>query len=305
MKKLYFIIALLSVTTIAMSQVNVNNLGHLSVKSSGSNLELLLKTNPLPEIGSNLGWLHFKHPNGPSNFPNGYNVVVAYNYFVPSDRVLKEDIVPIERAMPILQRFNSYSYYYKSDSKENRQREYGVLAQEIEAILPSLVLTADDDTKLVNYGGFIPFLIEAAKEQQAEIEMLKNIISAQEFDLLALKTLRNEFKELQELVSKCCENSLQNIEAHPSSQERTVLYQNTPNPFTSNTEIVCHLPKTIKKATLHIYNLQGMELKSYPITQTGLVTLTVSGSELPAGMYLYTLVVDNEIIDTKRMVLTK
>jgi hypothetical protein len=39
--------------------------------------------------------------------------------------------------------------------------------------------------------------------------------------------------------------------------------------------------------------------------QTGLNSIIVNGSELPAGMYLYTLVVDNEIIDTKRMILTK
>jgi len=39
--------------------------------------------------------------------------------------------------------------------------------------------------------------------------------------------------------------------------------------------------------------------------QIGLNTITVQASELPAGMYLYTLVVDNEIIDTKRMILTK
>jgi hypothetical protein len=51
--------------------------------------------------------------------------------------------------------------------------------------------------------------------------------------------------------------------------------------------------------------LQGIELKAYPITQTGLNSVTLNGSELQAGMYLYTLVVDNEIIDTKRMILTK
>jgi hypothetical protein len=37
----------------------------------------------------------------------------------------------------------------------------------------------------------------------------------------------------------------------------------------------------------------------------GKVVIAYNGSELPAGMYLYTLVADNEIMDTKRMVLTK
>jgi len=51
--------------------------------------------------------------------------------------------------------------------------------------------------------------------------------------------------------------------------------------------------------------MQGAELKSYPITTKGADSITIQGSELPAGMYLYTLVVNNEIIDTKRMILTK
>jgi len=114
---------------------------------------------------------------------------------------------------------------------------------------------------------------------------------------------------LQEMVYKCCgapKNSQMNTsEEKQLLQEKAILYQNTPNPFSSNTEIVCNLPETAKNATLYIYNLQGVELKSYPITQTGLNTITVTGSELTAGMYLYSLVVDNEIVDTKRMILTK
>jgi len=80
-----------------------------------------------------------------------------------------------------------------------------------------------------------------------------------------------------------------------------ILYQNAPNPFFSNTEISCYLPETAQQAVIYIYNLQGAELKSYSLTQTGYNSITVNGSELSAGMYLYTLVVDNEIIDTKRM----
>jgi hypothetical protein len=87
--------------------------------------------------------------------------------------------------------------------------------------------------------------------------------------------------------------------------EIAILYQNAPNPFTSNTEISCYLPESTSQATLIIYNLQGIELKEFSFSQIGLNTIILNGSELPAGMYLYTLVVDNEIVDTKRMILTK
>jgi hypothetical protein len=87
-------------------------------------------------------------------------------------------------------------------------------------------------------------------------------------------------------------------------QDGTILFQNTPNPFSSNTEISCYIPEMLNNAFIYVYNLQGVQLKSFPVTQ-GLNKVIIYASELPAGMYLYTLVVDNVIIDTKRMILTK
>jgi len=272
----------------------------------GAQYPLIIKNNGIPSIKSDLGSIYF---GGPAPIGGGapadWLKVWAQSFVALSDSRLKEDIVPIRKSIPILKQINTYSFFFKSDTRETRQREYGVMAQEVEALLPDLVRTVDG-IKGVNYGGFIPFLIEAAKEQQNEIEMLQQIIAAQELDLLALKALRSEFTALQEMVVKCCneQGTLKNEELQPV-QERAELYQNTPNPFTANTEIVCNLPNTAKLAALYIYNLQGIELKAYPLTQTGLTTITVNGSELPAGMYLYTLVVNNEIVDTKRMILTK
>ena len=49
----------------------------------------------------------------------------------------------------------------------------------------------------------------------------------------------------------------------------------------------------------------GMMYSGFPVTQTGFSTVMLYASELPAGMYLYVLVVDNVIADSKRMILTK
>ena len=48
-----------------------------------------------------------------------------------------------------------------------------------------------------------------------------------------------------------------------------------------------------------------MQLKSYPLVQRGKGNVTINGSELTAGMYLYALIADGKVIDTKRMILTK
>ena len=59
-------------------------------------------------------------------------------------------------------------FEWKRDGKPS----YGVIAQELEAVLPELV--TQGDPKTVNYNGIIGVLIEAVKELSAEVEQLKN-----------------------------------------------------------------------------------------------------------------------------------
>ena len=123
--------------------------------------------------------------------------------------------------------------------------------------------------------------------------------------------MQQEMESLKKEVAVCCGkpksmyDSSAPEETESNTQEKAILYQNTPNPFSSNTEIRCELFAKFSHAAIYIYNLQGLELKSYPISQTGVNTIIVQGAELTAGMYLYSLVIDNEMMDTKRMILTK
>jgi hypothetical protein len=66
-----------------------------------------------------------------------------------------------------------------------------------------------------------------------------------------------------------------------------------------------YIPEGTVKSTLIIHDIQGIEIMSYSIKQKGNGTKIISGSELNAGMYLYTLLIDGKIIDTKRMILTR
>jgi hypothetical protein len=56
---------------------------------------------------------------------------------------------------------------------DNGGSEIGVIAQEVEAVLPALVNTNDQGIKTVKYGNMVAVLIEAVKELKAEIEELK------------------------------------------------------------------------------------------------------------------------------------
>ena len=61
------------------------------------------------------------------------------------------------------------SYTMKKDGKQ----KIGVLAQDIQKVFPELVSTDDRDMLAVNYQGLVPVLINALKEQQADIDELK------------------------------------------------------------------------------------------------------------------------------------
>jgi len=65
--------------------------------------------------------------------------------------------------------------YYKRNDVEDAREQIGVIAQDMEEIVPEVVLTADDDmqTKSVDYGKLCAVLIESIKELKAEIDELK------------------------------------------------------------------------------------------------------------------------------------
>jgi hypothetical protein len=90
-----------------------------------------------------------------------------------SDRRLKTDIEPITNALPKVMRMQGV--HYKRNDVDDAKEQIGVIAQDMETIIPEVVLTADDEmqTKSVDYGKLCAVLIESIKELKAEIDELK------------------------------------------------------------------------------------------------------------------------------------
>lgn len=90
-----------------------------------------------------------------------------------SDKRLKTDISNIENGLDKVMKMQGV--HYKRNDVENAKPQIGVLAQDMEAIIPEVVLTADDEmqTKSVDYGKLTAVLIEAIKDLKAEIDELK------------------------------------------------------------------------------------------------------------------------------------
>lgn len=226
----------------------------------------------------------------------GYLYTLKGGYF-GSDSTLKCDFQKIQSPLGNLMKLNGFKYRYKDDTTYRM----GLIAQEVEKVFPEVVKTMPDKIKALTYTDFIAVIIEAIKEQQTQISTLQNVVAQQEKDILDLKDNLNQCCGI-ELKSRRDSIYTANFS---ETIDSAMLFENIPNPFSVNTEIKFILPPNNSTAKIAIYNLQGLELQSYNLTQSGNGSIIIQGSEFQAGMYLYSLFVDNVLIDTKRMVLTK
>jgi hypothetical protein len=83
------------------------------------------------------------------------------------------------------------------------------------------------------------------------------------------------------------------------------LFQNNPNPFNQTSIIKCFIPETSKAASLLVFDMNGTLKKTIAVNGKGEVNVTINAKEFIAGMYYYSLIVDGQEIDTKKMILTE
>jgi hypothetical protein len=98
---------------------------------------------------------------------NFSGIITATDFNSTSDINLKENIHTVENSLETISSLRGVSF----DWKESGKKSYGVIAQELQEVLPELV--GSGEIKSVNYNGLIGVLIEAVKELSAEIEELK------------------------------------------------------------------------------------------------------------------------------------
>ena len=173
-------------------------------------------------------------------------------------------------------------YMWEGNEPTYTHTHFGFIAQEIQELFPNLVYegAAGDDYLSVSYTELVPVLVRAIQE------------------------LRAELRETRKAAGIGDEN-VTPVEAAAMRGMTTELFQNDPNPFKEKTVIACTVAESIKTAMLYVYDMQGKQIAEYPIAERGTTSVTIEGGSLDAGMYLYSLIADGKVIDTKRMILTK
>jgi hypothetical protein len=101
--------------------------------------------------------------------------VTAVDFNTTSDISVKENIYKIDDALNKVQQLNGVTFNFIND--DTKTRHAGVIAQDVEKVLPEAVKELDGGIKHVAYGNLIGLLVEAIKEQQKQIEQLHLLVN--------------------------------------------------------------------------------------------------------------------------------
>jgi hypothetical protein len=117
----------------------------------------------------------------PSSTGTSLNVAGDVVAYASSDIRFKNNVLPITNALDKINKIGGYTFEWNEKShKETGKKDIGVIAQEVEEILPEIVDTRDNGYKAVDYSKLTALLIQSVKEQQVIIDNLKSRIETLE-----------------------------------------------------------------------------------------------------------------------------
>ena len=94
--------------------------------------------------------------------------------FASSDKRLKDNLKPIENSLEKVSKLSGYEFDWNDKQDTYQGHDVGVIAQEVEEVLPEVVTTRDSGYKAVKYEKLVPLLIESIKELKEEVNGLKS-----------------------------------------------------------------------------------------------------------------------------------
>ena len=94
--------------------------------------------------------------------------------FGSSDERLKDNIQPISEPLYKLSKVGGYTFDWNEKQDTYEGHDVGVIAQEIEEVLPEVVMTRGSGYKAVKYEKIVPLLIESIKELKQEVDEIKH-----------------------------------------------------------------------------------------------------------------------------------
>lgn len=247
-----------------------------------------------PVTGPSFSWNGFVTATPNAQLDVAGSIYMGGQLVNASDSSLKHNISSITNALGKVNRLRGVTFEWNSTEDTLMYGVHaGFIAQEVDTVIPQLVHTAPNGIKSIAYTEMIPYLVKAIQEQEHIIDSMNTQLNA-----------------MQSQINGCCSSartSSQDVNAtdvHLSNDGSIVLNQNVPNPFAEQTTINYFLPENVLRAQMLFYDATGKLIKAAELEGKGKGQLNVFADDLSNGIYSYALVVDGQVIDTKRMVKT-
>ncbi len=249
-----------------------------------------------------------------------FGSVYTNGSYATSDQNLKKNIEDFTSAMSIINKLKPKFYDFKTDAKYKslhlpNGRHYGLLAQDLEQVLPGLVKkenfhipvtnsadviqpkTADGkdinnhtaavvtqtesiDVKAVNYTELIPIMIKAMQEQDKRIDALTQQVNALASGSATVTNVTS--RKLSDIFVQSIPN--------PAKNTASIVYNNLP--VNSNTQ-------------LSVSDAGGKIIKQMRLNKSGNGVINMDVSALSAGTYFYSVFINGKLADTKKMEVVK
>ncbi len=281
---------------------------------------------------------------GPTSGPGvaGYftgNVVTGQPPLTLSDESLKTEVALIENASSLLNQLQPHTYFLQEPEGDVLQftddMQFGLIAQEVQEIIPELVHETflmeqkDEDGNFiegtsqeilgVEYVQLIPILIAGFQEQSTTLEAQELVIQDQNTTIegqgttiglleeevqeqnAQIETLKNEMAQIKAAVAELNGKALAPV--NPANQDGGMqLGQNVPNPFDESTTIQFDLPSDAQ-VLLEISDASGRPLERLidGTMPTGSHRVEWNAQGMASGIYFYTLYADGALL-TKKMI---
>ncbi len=219
------------------------------------------------------------------------------NNVYTSDKNLKENIDSLTGALSKIKQLQGVRYNFKASylgADVAARKEIGLLAQDVEPIIPEVVATDDNGMKGIKYANIVAYLIEAIKEQDKKMTQLQS-------DLNNCCSSKSPSQNNRTITNP------ENNTSNPSEgyTGNSFIKQNTPNPFDKETVINYFVEERSAASSILVFDMNGKLLKTYKLNGNGNGNLTISANDFQPGMYYYSLIINNKEVGTKKMILTE
>jgi len=259
--------------------------------------------------------INLSHTIAPTEALQVNGNILADNVSVPSDKRLKKNIKSFKGGLEEVLQMNPISFQYNGEAgiSNTKDSHIGLIAQEVQNVAPYLVR----DHKFIQYEDH---------SFDGEIVRPKKIVKSADYLKLRDSEIKflliNAVKEQQEIIESQAE-SIENLQlkleeiytllegknSDINVRNETLIgvgsiEQNKPNPFNRFTKIDYNVPSNVQNASIAIFDMSGKLIKNVKIDSgEGVLELEVIG--LKSGHYTYSLMLDGQVQDTRKMVIAE